>query len=337
MTQTTTAVAVAPPAITRPASRPMFTSATARIAGRALRKYFRTPGLLIMGIVQTALFLFMFRYVFGGAIQVGAAGYAGYLIPGYVATIVLFTGGGIAVAVAEDKAQGLTDRLLSLPIARGALVAGRTVADFITNGWSILFTAALGFAFGFRLPGTAVDGFAALGLCLLYGLVFTVVFIVIGLFAPNAQAAQGMSMVAFVLAFVSSTYVPAHLDARLAAAVRQVSARHPHGQRCPLRADRGKSRPGRRLDLVGRVDRRVRADRRPALPQCLTRPVERQAAPAHWWSGRCRFHEISRHVAARSARHAGILLGNGSVPTATANPVWVARRAAGGGALHRSG
>jgi ABC transporter DrrB family efflux protein len=203
----TTAVA-APPAITRPASQPRLTAATALIAGRALRKYFRTPGLFVMGMVQSGMFLFSFRYVFGGAIQVGGAGYVGYLVPGYVATIVLFTGGGIAVAVAEDKAQGLTDRLLSLPIARGAIVAGRALADFTTNGWSIVFTAALGFAFGFRLPGSAADGLAALGLCLLYGLVFTVVFIVIGLFAPNAQAAQGMSMIAFVLAFLSSTYVP---------------------------------------------------------------------------------------------------------------------------------
>jgi len=163
-------------AITRPATPPAPATAAAQIAGRALRKYFRTPGLFVMGIVQAALFLFMFRYVFGGAIRVGSTGYAGYLIPGYVATIVLFTGGGIAVAVAEDKARGLTDRLLSLPIA--------------------------------RLPASAADGLGALGLCLLYGLVFTVVFIVIGLFAPNAQAAQGMSMIAFVLAFVSSTYVP---------------------------------------------------------------------------------------------------------------------------------
>jgi len=164
-----------------------------------------------MGVVQSAMFLFTFRYVFGGAIRAGAAGhvgYAGYLVPGYVATIVLFTGGGIAVAVAEDKAQGFTDRLLSLPIARSALVTGRTIADFTTNGWSIIFTAALGFAFGFRLPSSAADGLAALGLCLLYGLVFTVVFIVIGLFAPNGQAAQGMSMIAFILAFISSTYVP---------------------------------------------------------------------------------------------------------------------------------
>jgi ABC-2 type transport system permease protein len=195
-------------AITRPARPPAWATAAAQIADRALRKYLRTPGLLIMGLVQSAMFLFLFRYVFGGAIHAGAGGYTGYLIPGYVATIVLFTGGGIAVAVAEDKAQGLTSRLLSLPIARSALVAGRTLADFATNGWSIIFTAALGFAFGFRLPATAADGLAALGLCLLYGLVFTVVFIVIGLFAPNAQAAQGMSMIAFVLAFISSTYVP---------------------------------------------------------------------------------------------------------------------------------
>ena len=207
MTTQTTAL-MAPAVITSPASRPTFAAATERIAGRALLKYFRTPGLFIMGMVQSGMFLFSFRYVFGGAIQAGPAGYVGFLVPGYVATIVLFTGGGIAVAVAEDKTQGLTDRLLSLPIARGSLVAGRTVADFTTNAWSIVFTAALGFAFGFRLPGSAADGLAALGLCLLYGLVFTVVFIVIGLFAPNAQAAQGMSMIAFILAFISSTYVP---------------------------------------------------------------------------------------------------------------------------------
>ena len=127
MTQTAAVSVLAPGAgaITRPPAPPAPATAAAQIAGRALRKYFRTPGLFVMGIVQTALFLFMFRYVFGGAIRVGSTGYAGYLIPGYVATIMLFTGGGIAVAVAEDKAQGLTDRLLSLPIARSALVTGR--------------------------------------------------------------------------------------------------------------------------------------------------------------------------------------------------------------------
>lgn len=195
-------------AIARPKTPPGTGEATFEIARRALLKYFRTPGLFIMGIVQAGLFLFCFRFVFGGAIEVGGVHYVEYLVPGYVATIVLFTGGGIAVAVAEDRVQGFTDRLLSLPIPRGAIVLGRAAADFTTNAWSILFTAALGFLFGFHLAGTVLDGLVALGLCLVYGVVFTVVFIVIGLFAPNAQAAQGMSMIAFVLAFFSSAYVP---------------------------------------------------------------------------------------------------------------------------------
>jgi ABC transporter DrrB family efflux protein len=208
MSQAVTVTAASARAIIRPAAPPTAAAAVGQIAGRALRKYFRTPGLLVMGMVQSALFLFSFRYVFGGAITVGGGSYVDFLVPGYVATIMLFTGSATAVAVADDKAEGFTDRLLSLPIRRSSLVAGRTVADFTTNAWSIVFTAAVGFAFGFRLPASAADGFAALGLCLLYGLVFTLVFIVIGLYAPNAQAATGMSMIAFVLAFISSTYVP---------------------------------------------------------------------------------------------------------------------------------
>jgi ABC-2 type transport system permease protein len=206
---TAAAPATAPPLVTRPARPPRAAVAAGQVALRALRKYLRTPGLFVMSMVQSALFLFSFRYVFGGAVSVGSQSYVDYLIPGYVATIVLFTGGGIAVAVAQDRAEGFTDRLLSLPVPRSSLVAGRTIADFITNAWSIVFTAAVGFGFGFRLGGSVLDGLAALGLCVAYGLVFTVVFMVIGLFAPNPQAAQGMSMIAFVLAFLSSTYVPA--------------------------------------------------------------------------------------------------------------------------------
>jgi len=114
------------------------------------------------------------------------------------------------VAVAEDRAQGFTDRLLSLPISRHAIATGRILADFVTTTWAIAGTVAFGFLIGFRLHGAggAVHGLAGLALCLLYGLVFTAVFAVIGLVARNAQAAQGMSMIAFVLAFFSSTYVP---------------------------------------------------------------------------------------------------------------------------------
>jgi ABC-2 type transport system permease protein len=195
--------------IARPSAPPGPARASVEVARRALRKYIRTPGLSVMAVVQSALFLFSFRYVFGGAIHAGGTSYVNYLVPSYVATIVLFTGGGIAVAVAEDRAQGFTDRLLSLPVPRYSIVAGRTLADSATNAWSIVATAAFGFLFGFRLGGTVLDGLAALGLCLVYGVVFTLVFIVIGLFAASVQAAQGLSLIAFVFAFISSTYVPA--------------------------------------------------------------------------------------------------------------------------------
>jgi ABC-2 type transport system permease protein len=198
-----------PQPIRRPARSPGVSGASGQVALRALRKYFRTPGLWIMGIVQSAMFLFSFRYVFGGAIHASSTSYVDFLVPSYVATIVLFTGGGIAVAVAEDKVQGFTDRLLSLPVPRYSLVVGRTLADSATNMWSVVTTAAFGFLFGFRLLGSWQEGLAALGLCAVYAVVFTVVFIVMGLFAPNAQAAQGMSLIAFVFAFISSAYVPA--------------------------------------------------------------------------------------------------------------------------------
>jgi ABC-2 type transport system permease protein len=97
----------------RPDNPPRASRAAIEVSRRALRKYFRTPGLVFMGIVQSGLFLFSFRFVFGGALHAGATSYVDFLVPGYVATIVLFTGGGIAVAVAEDRVQGFTDRLLS--------------------------------------------------------------------------------------------------------------------------------------------------------------------------------------------------------------------------------
>jgi ABC-2 type transport system permease protein len=205
----TTSQLTIPQPISRPYRTPGVLTAAAQVALRALRKYVRTPSLSIMAIVQSALFLFCFRYVFGGAFHVGTTTYVDFLVPAYVATIVLFTGGGIAVAVAEDRAQGFTDRLLSLPVPRYSLVLGRTIADSATNVWSILTTAAFGFAFGFRVHGSPLHGLAAFGLCVVYAVVFTVVFIVMGLFAANVQAAQGMSLIAFVFAFISSCYVPA--------------------------------------------------------------------------------------------------------------------------------
>lgn len=177
------------------------------VAVRTLRKYMRSPQLLVTTIVGGAVFLVLFRYIFGGAIRFGAVPYVDFLIPGMVMTSVLIAGTGISVGVAEDSDQGFSDRLRSLPASRMGLLAGRALGDTGVLAWGTAFTAALGFAVGFRLHGTAGEALLAFGLCIAYGSAFLWVFICIGLVSRNAQAAQGFSMLAYPVVFVSSAYV----------------------------------------------------------------------------------------------------------------------------------
>src|SRR5262249_2195176 len=131
-----------------------------------------------------------------------------FLVPGFVVTTVLFVGAGAAAGVAEDVEQGFVDRLRSLPISRLSAVAGRALADTTTLVWALAVTTAIGFAVGFRLDAPASAAAAAFAMAVLFGFAFAWVFICIGLFAGNAQAAQGMSLLVFPLTFVSSAYVP---------------------------------------------------------------------------------------------------------------------------------
>jgi ABC-2 type transport system permease protein len=183
-------------------------TSTLIVARRAMLRYLRTPQLLVLGTVQMAGFMLVYRYVFGGAIDAGGIPYVDYLIPGFVTTGVLFTGNGAAVAMAEDVQQGFVDRLRSLPIPRSSVLAARALADTAILTWSLGVTVAIGFAVGFRLHGTALDALAAFGLVVLFGYVFEWVFITVGLFAGNAQAAQGLGLLVFPLTFLSSAYVP---------------------------------------------------------------------------------------------------------------------------------
>ena len=193
----------------RPAAGASFLTATAATSRRSVLQFFRTPQLLVMGTVQGALFLFMFRYVFGGAIgtQHGLS-YVNFLVPGFLVTVILWTGMGASSGVAEDSATGVYDRLRSLPIPRLSVMVGRSVADLILVGWGVLVTGAIGFAVGFRFSGSAMEFLAGLVLILVAGYAFSWVFITIGLVAGNAQAAQGMSILVVPFSFVSSANVP---------------------------------------------------------------------------------------------------------------------------------
>jgi ABC-2 type transport system permease protein len=201
---TTTAVPTVP--AVRPAAG--LAASTIGIARRSLLKFWRTPQLVVVGTLQGALFLLIFRYVFGGAISAGGLDYVDFLVPGFVTTGLLFTGMGAAAGMAEDLEQGFIDRLRSLPIPRSAVLAGRALADTALGAWSLVITSAISFAVGFRLHGGLADGLAAFGLLLVFGSAFEWMFITLGLVARTPQAAQGLSLMVFPLTFVSSAYVP---------------------------------------------------------------------------------------------------------------------------------
>jgi ABC-2 type transport system permease protein len=181
---------------------------TATVTRRALLRYVRTPQLIVMATLQMSMFFLIYRYLFGGAIHVPGIPYVDYLVPGFIATGVLFSGIGAAVATAEDVHEGFVDRLRSLPIPRSSVLTARAIADTAILALASAVTVAIGFAVGFRLHGSALDGLAAFGLVILFGFALEWVFVTMGLFAGNAQAAQGMGMIVFPFAFISSAYVP---------------------------------------------------------------------------------------------------------------------------------
>jgi ABC-2 type transport system permease protein len=183
-------------------------TSTLTIARRGIRKFLRTPQLVVLGTIQGAMFLLIFRYVFGGAIDAGSISYVDFLVPGFVTTTVLFAGMGAATAIAEDLDQGFVDRLRSLPIPRSAVLSGRALADTTVITWSLAITTAIGFAVGFRIHGPVPDAVLALGLCVLFGFAFEWLFLYLGQIAGTAQAAQGFALLIFPLTFVSSAYVP---------------------------------------------------------------------------------------------------------------------------------
>lgn len=193
-------------AIAAPPHPPTAWATASTYAGRTIRQFWRTPQLLVVSSVTSVMFLLIFRYVFGGAIQSGPIEYVDFLIPALAAVSGLFSSG--VVGVAEDADSGLFDRLRSLPIPRGAVLVGRSMADTALITWGTFVTVAVGFIVGFRVHTGVLSGLAALGFCVLFAVAFSWLQIFLGLVAGNAQAAQGLSFAVFPLIFVSSAYVP---------------------------------------------------------------------------------------------------------------------------------
>jgi ABC transporter DrrB family efflux protein len=188
-----------------------FVTSALQSAKRTILQFFRTPQLLMLGTVQGALFLFMFRYIFGGAIDPGGGlDYVDFLVPGFLVTGILWLGMPASSGVAEDATTGVHDRLRSLPIPRSSVMFGRSIADTALTMWGLFVAGVLAFIVGFRLHADALDVVLAVVLLVVAAYSFSWIFITIGLVSSSAQAANGMATLLVIpVAFISAAYVPA--------------------------------------------------------------------------------------------------------------------------------
>jgi ABC transporter DrrB family efflux protein len=181
------------------------------IARRNLLALVRIPTALVFSVIQPIMFVLLFRYIFGaGAIKVNIpGGYVNYLLPGIIVQTTIFGAVGTAIGLAEDLQRGLIERFRALPMARMAVLAGRTVSDLGRNVLVLAIITVVGLLVGFRPHGGIVDYLFACLVTLLFAYCLSWGFAFIGLAAPTSEAAQAMTFpLIFPLTFASGIFVP---------------------------------------------------------------------------------------------------------------------------------
>lgn len=179
------------------------------VAGRNLRAMSRVPEVIVFSTIQPVIFVLMFRYVFGGAINVPGVRYVDFLMPGIFVQTIMFGGMNTVIGLTDDLAKGLIERFRSLPIARSAVLAGRTLADLVRNAGVIGLMVIVGMLVGFRIHAGVVAFAGALGLLLLFtfALSWPYEFMALAVKTPEAAQAAAFPPLA-VLVFASSAFVP---------------------------------------------------------------------------------------------------------------------------------
>jgi ABC transporter DrrB family efflux protein len=179
------------------------------LAERNLRRLPRNPDLLVGVTFQPIMFVILFTYVFGGAINTPGFQYIDFFLPGIIIQMIAFTGYATALGIADDLRKGLIDRFRSLPMARSAVLAGRTTSDVAMNVIALVTMLICGFIVGFNFNSTAAKIAGGVGLILLFGYAMSWVYCFFGLIASSPESASAMiTIVIFPLTFVSSAYVP---------------------------------------------------------------------------------------------------------------------------------
>jgi len=182
------------------------------VTGRNLRHFVREPGLLVFSTIQPIMFVLLFVYVFGGAIEgslPAGVSYVDFLLPGIFVQSVTFRATQTAVGLSQDLERGVIDRFRSMPMARSAVLVGRTLADLVRNVLIIALMIVVGYIVGFRFHGGVGGALASIALVAAFGLALSWIFAFVALTVRGAEAAQTAGFVViFPLVFASSVFVP---------------------------------------------------------------------------------------------------------------------------------
>ena len=188
---------------------------TGVITRRNVLRIVRLPQLLVFSTVQPVMFLLLFNFVFGGAIDLGGAPvggsdqYINWLIPGILIQSAIFGATSTAIGLTEDLGAGVIDRFRSLPMARSGVLTGRTLADLVRNTFVNSLMLLVGFFMGWRFEQGLAKMLLGLALALLLGFAFSWLMASIAFAARTPESAQAVSFpVVFPLVFASSVFVP---------------------------------------------------------------------------------------------------------------------------------
>ncbi|MGW7367438.1 ABC transporter permease [Streptomyces sp. NPDC054841] len=182
------------------------------VAKRNLIRMTRIPEMIIFGMIQPIMFVVLFSYVFGGSMQIGATTspsvYREFLMAGIFAQTVTFATAGAGAGIADDMHKGLIDRFRSLPMARGAVLTGRTLADLVQTALTVVVLAIVALLVGWRVHEGVLKALGAFALLLLLGYAFSWIGALIGLSVRTPEAATSGGLIwLFPVTFISNAFV----------------------------------------------------------------------------------------------------------------------------------
>jgi len=204
----TTAAGTAPAPIQPGSIRRVFSDSVV-MTKRNLLKYRRVPTLLVFSTIQPVMFVLLFTYVFGGAINLPGINYVNFLLPGIFVQTAVFGSTQTGVGLAEDMKKGMIERYRSLPMSRSAVLIGRTVSDGTRNLFVVWLMTIVGYAVGFRFEAGVAKAALAVAIAVLFGFAFSWISAAIGMAVKDVETAQVAGFVwVFPLTFASTAFVP---------------------------------------------------------------------------------------------------------------------------------